>query len=96
MRAHVRKLAQESFDAPSFEEASEVQTVAGERSQLLTRKYRGQRLSPGERERLEFLTKRLKDLLPPISVDDLEVLLEMTEEAERIRERALERRRQLG
>jgi hypothetical protein len=96
MRAHVRKLSRKPFATSLLEGSSEVQVVAGERSQLLARKYHGKRLSTGERERLEFLTQRLKQLLPPISADDLEVLLEMTEEAERIRERALERRHRLG
>ncbi|HEY2739376.1 MAG TPA: hypothetical protein VGK45_13295, partial [Thermoanaerobaculia bacterium] len=50
-------------------------------------KHGKQRLSPSEQERLELLTARLKTLLPPVSVSDLENLLEMTEEMERIRKR---------
>ncbi len=76
--------------------AREVETVAGERSRLLTRKYGGQKLSPGEQERLTLLTSRLEELLPPVSIRDLETLLEMAEEAERIRERARERRQRLA
>ncbi len=74
----------------------EVEMVAGERSRLLARKHGGQKLSPGEQERLAFLTSRLEELLPPVSIRDLETLLEMAEEAERIRERARERRQRLA
>jgi hypothetical protein len=74
----------------------EVHAVAGERSELLARKHGKQKLSRKEQERVDLLTARLKELLPPVSVRDLENLLEMTEEVERIRERARERRRQLG
>ncbi|HEY4563850.1 MAG TPA: hypothetical protein VIJ36_12775 [Thermoanaerobaculia bacterium] len=70
--------------------------MAGERSELLARKYGGQQLSESERERLELLTERLKELLPPVSVGELESLLSLTEELERIRERAQERRQRLG
>lgn len=76
--------------------AREVETVAGERSRLLARKYGGQKLSPGEQERLVLLTSRLEELLPPVSIRDLETLLEMAEEAEGIRERARERRQRLA
>lgn len=76
---------------------SQVDAVANERSELLARKHGGgQPLSMDEQERLEALTTRLKELLPPVSLGELEALLEMTEEAERIRERARERRRRLG
>jgi hypothetical protein len=77
-------------------EASEADAVAVERSELLARRHRGQRLSPGEQERLEVLTARLKELLPPVSATDLEALLEMAEEAERIRDCARERRQRVG
>jgi hypothetical protein len=76
--------------------ADSVDAVAGERSELLARKHGGQRLSPGEQARLEVLTARLKELLPPVSLGELEALLEMAEETERIRERAWERRRRVG
>jgi len=73
-----------------------VKAVARERSELLGRKHTGQTLSSAERQRLTLLTARLEQLLPPISVGDLEALLEMTEEVERIRERAKERRSRMG
>jgi molecular chaperone GrpE (heat shock protein) len=69
--------------------------VASERAELLARRHGGQRLSTSEQERLESLTAKLKELLPPISADDLEALLEMTEELENIRQRARERRQRL-
>jgi hypothetical protein len=69
--------------------------IAGERSELLARKHGGRRLSPGEEERLQRLTSRLEELLPPVSRSELESLLDMAEEVESIRERARERRRQL-
>ncbi len=69
--------------------------AAGERSELLARKHTGQRLSPKEEERLQGLTAKLKELLPPVTSKDLEVLLEMTEEVDRIREHARDRRRRL-
>lgn len=78
------------------ETASEAERVAAERSRLLARKHSGQNLSPGDHERLDLLTMRLRQLLPPVSIQDLEVLLEMAEEVERIRDRARERRRRLG
>ena len=62
--------------------------LAAERSELLARKYRREKLSPGEQKQLEILTARLEEALPPISLGELEVLLEeMTEEVESIRER---------
>jgi hypothetical protein len=48
-----------------------------------------------EQEQLESLTAKLRELLPPVSVEDLEALLEMTEELGHIRNRARERRRRL-
>ena len=75
---------------------SGVDAVAVERSELLARKYGGQTLSPDQQERLEFLTARLKELLPPVSFDEIEVLLKMTGEMEQIRERSRERQRRLG
>jgi len=77
-------------------EVSEIEAVASERSELLARKHGGQRLSRAERERLGFLTTRLEQLLPPVSMGELEALLQMAEEAERIREQARDRRRRLG
>ena len=77
-------------------ELEEIKAVAGERSEILDRKHGGKRLSSSERERLRLLTDKLKELLPPVSVSDLEALVEMTEEVERIRQRARERRRHLG
>jgi len=77
-------------------EVSETEAVAGERSELLARKHGGQRLSRREQERLGFLTTRLEQLLPPVSMGELEALLQMAEEAERIREQARDRRRRLG
>jgi hypothetical protein len=74
---------------------TEVDLVASGRAELLARKYSGQGLSPAERARLDELTARLDELLPPVSVQELEVLLGMAEEAERVRERAQERRRRL-
>jgi molecular chaperone GrpE (heat shock protein) len=88
--------AQEEGDTTSGPVQTEAGRVAGERSELLARKYGGQQLSESERERLELLTERLKELLPPVSVGDLESLLSLTEELERIRERAQERRQRLG
>lgn len=79
-----------------FEPASEAETVADERSELLARKYSGKELSRDEQERLGALTARLEELLPPVSIQDLESLLEMAEAAKRIRERAQERRLRLG
>ena len=78
------------------EPAREVEAVARERSRLLVRKYGGQKLSPGEQERLALLTAKLEELLPPVSIKDLKVLLEMAEEVEGIRERARERRQRFG
>lgn len=74
----------------------EIQAVAGERSDLLARKHGGKELSLGEQGRLESLTARLRELLPPVSVSELEVLLAMAEEAEAIRKRARVRRQRLG
>jgi uncharacterized protein (DUF433 family) len=72
-----------------------LQAVAQERSELLARKYRGRNLSVKEQDRLDALTARLKQLLPPVSAD-LESLLKMTEEVQQIREHARARRRHLG
>jgi uncharacterized protein (DUF433 family) len=70
--------------------------LADERSELLARKHSGGKLSSVEQERLETLTAKLKEALPPVSPRELEVLLETTKELELIRERALERRQRLG
>lgn len=90
MRTHAQR------QPPPFSERSEMEAVAGERSELLARKHGGDRLSRSEQERLDLLTSRLEQLLPPVSSEELETLLQMAEEAERIRERARERRQQLG
>jgi len=73
-----------------------IRRFADRRSELLARKHNGEKLSPVEQERLEILTARLKEALPPVSPRELEALLEMTEDVELIRERALERRQRLG
>jgi hypothetical protein len=73
-----------------------VEAVAGERSELLARKHGDQKLSSDQQERLEFLTAKLRKLLPPVSPADLEVLLKMTEELKHLRECARERRQRLG
>lgn len=78
---------------PSIE--SDVDAIAGERSQLLALKHSRQNLTSNQQERLESLTARLKELLPPISVSELETLFEMMEEVERTRKRARERRHRL-
>jgi hypothetical protein len=78
------------------EAAREIERVVAERSQLLARKHNEQNLSPGDHERLDLLTTRLRQLLPPVSIRDREVLLDMAEVVERIRDRASERRRRLG
>lgn len=93
--AHKRSPAVEG-GAEDLETAREVETVAGERSRLLARKHSGQKLSSGEQDRLALLTARLEELLPPVSIRDLEALLEMAEEVEGIRERARERRQRLA
>jgi hypothetical protein len=84
------------FDDPRPDVRSEVDLVVDARAELLARKYGGQGLSQDERERLDSLTARLEELLPPVSSQDLEVLVEMAEQAERIRESARERRMRLG
>jgi hypothetical protein len=73
----------------------ELRAVANERAELLERKYSGSTLSPREQERLESLTERLREFLPPVSASDFEALSAMAEEAERIRKRARERRQRL-
>lgn len=90
----MRTQAQKKLLPPS--EVSEAEAVASERSDLLARKHGGQRLSRSERERLDFLTSRLEQLLPPVSMGELEALLQMAEEAARIREQARDRRQRLG
>jgi len=82
--------------SPHPPEIPETDAVASERAELLTRKHGGQRLSRTEQERLAFLTSRLEHLLPPVSMEELEILLQMAEEAERIREQARDRRQRLG
>jgi uncharacterized protein (DUF433 family) len=84
------------LDEPAFPGVSLVDAVACERADLLARKHGGRKLSAYEQERLEFLTARLKESLPPVSPDDLEALLKMTKDMKDIRERARERRQQLG
>jgi hypothetical protein len=84
------------FDTPVPAEPSEVELVASARAELVARKYGGQGLSQTERERLDSLTARLEELLLPVSVRELEALVEMAEEAERVRERARERRQRLS
>ena len=97
MRAHAHKRSPvPEGSTEEAEAAHEVEAVAGERSRLLSRKHGGQKLSPGEQERLAFLTVRLEELLPPVSIRDLEALLAVAEEVERIRERARERRQRLA
>jgi ribosome assembly protein YihI (activator of Der GTPase) len=73
-----------------------VTLLAGERSELLARKHGGKILSAGEQKHLDELTARLKELLPPVSLRELEALLEMAEKVNGIRERARERRCRLG
>lgn len=90
----MRAQAQKKYLPPS--EVSETEGVASERSELLARKHGGQKLSRSEQQRLDFLTSRLAQLLPPVSMGELEALLQMAEEAERIREQARDRRRRLG
>jgi molecular chaperone GrpE (heat shock protein) len=92
MRRHVQKVP---LSEMLRDEGLDARTVASERSELLARRHGGQRLSTSEQERLESLTAKLKEILPPVSADDLEALLKMTEELETIRQRARERRRQL-
>jgi len=84
------------FDDPPPADPSEVEQVAGARAELLARKHGGPGLSRDEQERLRVLTARLEELLPPVSSGDLEVLVEMAEGAERIRQRDRERRIRLG
>jgi len=90
----MRTQAQKKSSHPP--EISETNAVASERAEILARKHGGQRLSRAEEERLSSLTYRLEQLLPPVSMEELEVLLQMAEEAERIREQARERRGRLG
>lgn len=94
--AHRKQVTTGPEPVPVSGAPSEAATVAEERSKLLARKYGGHGLSQGEQERLQLLTARLEELLPPVSIRDLEALLEMTEEVERIRERARERRQRSG
>src|SRR4051812_12821484 len=88
----VLKAVTRELDLRRNAELPEIHAVAAERSELLARKHGQQKLSTSEQERVDLLTARLKELLPPVSVRDLENLLAMTEEVERIRERARERR----
>jgi hypothetical protein len=90
----MRTQAQKRILPPA--EVSETEAVASERSELLARKHGGPNLSQSEQERLDFLTSRLEQLLPLVSMGELETLLQMAEEAERIREQARERRQRLG
>jgi hypothetical protein len=77
-------------------EEAEVASVAAERSRLISRKHSGQRLSQDEQDRLALLTARLTELLPPVSLEELQGLLEMVEEVESIRASASERRQRLA
>lgn len=90
MRSQAQKKHLPSAEIP------ETESVASERAELLARKHAGQGLSGSEQARLDSLTSRLEQLLPPISMGELTALLEMAEEAERLREQARERRRRLG
>jgi uncharacterized protein (DUF433 family) len=92
----VGRIRPEPDPPPSFPGIDLVGVLADQRSELLARKYSGEKLSPVEQERLETLTARLKEALPPVSPRELEALLEMTKDVELIRERALERRQRLG
>jgi uncharacterized protein (DUF433 family) len=92
----VGRIRPESDPPPSFPSIDLVGGLADQRSELLARKHSGEKLSPVEQERLEILTARLKEALPPVSPRELEALLEMTKEVELIRERAVERRQRLG
>jgi hypothetical protein len=83
------------FEAPLAAETSDVEALASERADLLARKHGGERLSPDEQERLDSLTARLDELLPPISPREIAGLVQMAQEADRIRERARERRKRL-
>lgn len=84
-----------SFDEPPPAGLSETDAVASERAELLARKY-SKGISSDERKRLDELTARLDELLPPVSVADLEALVEMAEETERIRKDTQELRQRLG
>jgi hypothetical protein len=84
-----------SVVAPGLEEV-EIATVAAERSRLISRKHSGHRLSREEQDRLARLTARLTELLPPLSLAELQGLLEMVEEVESIRASARERRQRLA
>lgn len=75
---------------------TEAAAVAAERSRLISRKHAGQRLSSEEQGRLTSLTERLTQLLPPVSLAELQGLLEMVEEVESIRASARERRQRLA
>jgi uncharacterized protein (DUF433 family) len=81
---------------PSVPGEHQTRDLANERSQLLARKYGGEGLSQDENARLETLTAKLKEVLPPVSLGYLEALLEMTADVEGIRQRARERRQRLG
>ena len=74
----------------------DIKALAGERSEILARKHSGMALSSSEQERLDSLTARLTELVPPVSVRALEVLSEMVADLERIEETARERRQRLG
>lgn len=104
MRSHAHKVSPviengaeplASGTAPGPEKM-EIDAVSAERSKLISSKYHGQRLSPDEQDRLACLTARLTELLPPVSLEDLESLLEMVEEVASIRESARERRQRLA
>jgi uncharacterized protein (DUF433 family) len=86
-------LIREPETDPTFPDVDLVGELANQRSQILSRKHSGDKLSSGEEKDLEILTARLKESLPPISPHELEALLEMTREVEIIREHARERRR---
>lgn len=83
------------FEAPLATEVSDVEVLASERADLLARKHGGEPLSLEEQERLDSLTARLDELLPPISPHEIASLVKMAQEADRVRERARERRKRL-
>jgi uncharacterized protein (DUF433 family) len=77
-------------------QVSQVDRMAGKRAELLARKHGAEGLSGDDQDRLDLLTTRLHQVLPPVSPDDLQALLTMAEEVEQIREQARERRQRLG
>ncbi|MFY9821809.1 MAG: hypothetical protein WAM82_10535 [Thermoanaerobaculia bacterium] len=95
-RTHETTVVQAFLELLPFRPEPSLEEVAGERSELLARKYGEGNLSAGEQERLAALTARLEQLLPPVSVQDLENLHAMATEADRLLQRARQRRERLG